>query len=432
MLHKVVAFTNAVRVAVAALVCCGTSVLAQSQSGDQVAIQLGAIQLRISDVKSATAQNQANALVQGRLAMATTDFTYSTTKFVSGSTPQAPQSSTFRDQLYQAVQAALASPLDVQISGNVPLSGGSSVAVSAGLSPVKTTASAVLETALRRIPNSGPGLVGSAVDASVNERFGKPGKGEDNARKAATMAMSYSLRTYAAGTVQWPATSTTPPSLPNFSLTTVNGVPPSQNGLMDAAAAIAANAINGLGDLKGNDSSVAAMTTALVRGADQFQKTSQQIGSAGASFRFGGTISAASTGLIAQFAGDANNNWSSLSVLDAIVQGAVQAVSKRNLIAVAYGVAAGFSGTYFATNDNSPTGFDINDATSDIIAALQSAGCVNSKNQVNFNKAVFDGLNMGLSGNWSDPVNGLAGIDGIKDFTVVNGVGAPLTDTVGL
>ncbi len=400
-----------------------------AQSLDQIAIQLGAIQLGIADISTATAQQQANALVQGQLALAASQSSFNPANFVVGATTPAPQSTTFQQQLYTATEKALSDPLTVEVAGLVTVGGSvKPVKAKGSLDPAGTTASSILDETLKRLPNNGPGLVGQAVAAAVAspQVFGKPGTGLADANKAAGLAMKATLQTYAKGTQQWAGV----PPLPNFTDETVNGVPPNLNGLTDAAAAVAANSINGLGAvLKSVPGNVSAMTATLISSALSTQKSSQAIVD-GDSPRYGGTVSASSTGIVAQVAGNQQSTWAG-PVLQAVVDGAISA-AKKEVLAVAYGVSAGFAGTYIGTG-GAVASFDKNVVAGDILASFQGTKGVTKKNQASVSAAILAGLNVGLdAANWNDPVNGVAGIGGIKDFTVVNGTGSPLTDTVGL
>lgn len=418
------------------LLCCGLFGWNSAQAqltDDQIAIQLGAIQLGIADLSTATAQEQVNALAQGRLALKATQTKFDPQAFVAGATTPQPQSAEFRTQLEQATQNALANPLSLLVNGRATLANGRSVKAKGKLDPSATTASAIVNTALRRIPNASPQLVVNGIQAAAADKFGKPGTGLKDAYRLAERAMTVGLRTYAKGTRQWGPISSTAPSLPNFSDATVDGVAPSLNGLMDAASGIAANAINALGTLKTTPDVVAGITASLVKGAARFQKTSQTtIG--GQLVRYGGTTSATATGLVGQVAGTAQSDWTNATsgdLLNAIVRGAMRS-SRKQVVSIAYGAAVGFAGTYTATG-GSAAAFDINTAAADILGSFKATKAVRAKNEFDVNSAILAGLNVGLnSANWSDPVNGVAGLGGIKDFTVVNGGGAPLTDTVGL
>lgn len=427
--------TNIIAFSLSILVLGGSS-LSASQQSDQIAVHLGAIQLGIPDLASASDQQKANALAQGRLALGATQAKFNPDSFVEGAVTPSPQSEAFRTQLLQAVQKALTAPLNGSISGNVALQNGKQSKVNAVLDPALTTASAILDFALKRIPNTGPGLAIAAIEAAVAspQKFGAPGTGVADANKAAGIAMNLALRTYAKGTRQWGPTSTTPPSLPNFSGKPVNGVAPSLNGLMDAAAATAANAINALGSaLKDDPDVVAGITASLVKSAARFQKISQTPPE-GTPARFGGTAGATATALVSQVAGNAQADWTNATsgdLLNAIVSGAMKA-AKRQVVAVAYGAAAGFAGTFVATG-GSQAAFDINAVAAKILASFKETKAVKASNEVSVNAAILAGLNVGLDqANWNDAADGVAGIGGIKDFTVVNGSGTPLTDTVGL
>lgn len=400
------------------------------QQSDQIAIQLGAIQLGL-EIASATSSDKARALAQGRLALGATTATFPTINFVAATTPS-PQSSEFREQLQQATIAALQNPVTDRISDSVTLHNGRVIRVTGNLNPGLTSASKIFNLVTLRLPNIPPGLVFDAIASSGN--FGAAGSGPADANRIAERAMVNALTTYARGTRQWGPVSTASPSLPNFGTSTVNGVVPSLNGLMDAASAVAANSISALasGDPASLDpDATAAMTASLIKGAATFQKMSQTV-VGGQTPRYGGALGATTTGLIAQFAGVAQGDWNNLAtgdLLNAVVSGALTA-AKNQFIAIGYGAAAGFAGTYTATGG---TSLAVNTVAASILASFQGTQLVPSKRLPQLNAAIVAGLRAGLdAANWSDPVNGVAGIGGIKDFTVVNGTGAPLTDTVGL
>ena len=400
------------------------------QQSEQVAIQLGAIQLGIANIGAASAQQKADALAQGRLALGATATTYNPSVFVKGYTADnpSPQSQDFRDQLEQATLAALQSPVTVNVNSRVTLADNKSIVVRGSLAAGLTTASQIFNFTTGRIPNISPGLVAEAIKAALAVPRVFRGSGSADVNLVAESAMLNALRTYAFGTRQWGPISTTSPSLPNFSTLVVNGVAPSINGLMDAASAVAANAINALDSSNPND--IAAMTASLVRGAAIYQKTSQTVVS-GTVPRFGGAVAAATVGLVAQVAGEKQNDWSDEPLLNAVVSGAMTG-AKRQFVAIGYGAAAGFAGTYIAT-EGDVNAFNLNSVAADIFSSFQTLNLVQNKNLAQLNAAILAGLRAGLDeANWTDPVNGIAGIGGIKDFTAINGEGTPLTDTVGL
>jgi hypothetical protein len=372
-------------------------------------------------------------MAQGRLALAATQGKFNPQAFVVDSVVPEPQSSAFRTQLEQAVINALANPVNLAVNGTAPLKNGKNSKIKVTLASSKTTASAILSQALARIPNAGPLLVSKTIESAVADNYGKPGTGLNDAYKAATLAMRSGLKTYVKGTRQWGVLTSTGPSLPNFTPNTANGVNPNLDGLMNAASAISANAVNALGASK-NPDTVTNMTAALVKGAFVFQKSSQSLMNGTQLARYGGAVSAASTALVAQVAGVAENDWTNVStgaLLTAVVNGAMQA-AKSQVVAVAYGAAAGFAGTFIGTG-GVLADFDVNATTAAILASFQTAKGVTAKNKANVNQAILAGLNAGLNqANWNDPINGVAGVGGIKDFTVVNGTGDPLTDTIGL
>lgn len=135
-----------------------------SQQGDQVAIQLGAIQLGIN-LGTATPQQQANALYQGRAVLLARANSKTVLQTAAGNfTASDVQKTAFQKQIFTATQRALNSPVTLTISKqSISLSNGRSTVVSAILTPRKTTASAILSLSLARIPNYGPSLVQTAV-----------------------------------------------------------------------------------------------------------------------------------------------------------------------------------------------------------------------------------------------------------------------------
>ena len=335
---------------------------AVTQQSDQVAVQLGAIQLGYTlPVTALTTQQQANALQQGRLALGATVTTYSKTVFVAGASCPNPQSQSFRSELYSATMNALTTPVSNTITSlKVTNSAGTATTVTATLNPTLTTPDLVQSVSTALVPNYGPAFVSNAVVASmayttnsngiVLPVYGpQPSTANINkyatnsyalnkttsaaqlvtAGKAASAAMTAALKVYATGTVNWAAypTTGTPTNsayLPNFGTTTVNtgsnAYAPNQTGLADAAAAVAAAAINGLGAINTNSvnlnsglygittSNATSIASALTKAAVAYQATSTMAIS-GETHYASGALGADAFGLITQTAGQTNSVW---------------------------------------------------------------------------------------------------------------------------
>ena len=487
-----------------------------TEQTDQVAVQLGAIQLGYSGlVSSLTSQQQANALTQGNLALAATTANYSASvsagKFVANATCPNPQSSTFRVQLYTATVNALQYPV-TNLSGisklTVTYASGKTTIVTADLNPTKTTPDLVAGVSTAKIPNYGSSFASNAVAASLACTTNTNGivfpvwgaqpssanvtKYATNsyalnvttqkaqlatAGKAASAAMTAALKVYATGTVNWAAypktgVPTNGSYLPNFGTTTINSgtnaQSPNQTGLADAAAAVAAESINGLGAINTNSSLVnsglygittsnaTSIAQALTTAALAFQATSTKVISGETHYSYG-ALGADAFGLITQTAGTTNAVWGGqatgglTSILNGLVNGMVKAVgasSTSNVSALIGGVAQGFYADYLATCYNTSTTpisqnafFSNNGGT--IAGAFTAAGVKNISSST-FSTAItsaFNGIhnaayNNGLSllapSAWNTTNFPIAGYNGVNKLGYLNGVGTPVTDTVGL
>lgn len=485
-------FKKTIRIVVALALTTTAAITTASatQQSDQVAIQLGAIQLGITNLATATPLQQAQALTQGRQVLASTATKAQPVVAGQSFTTNQVQTSTLQDQIYAATQAALTNPVNILItpSQKVALNNGKSVTVAnkTAVNPKKTTASAIILYSLPTIPNYGPSLVQTAVSSAfaggTNPVFGYTGSTTQkleaaqltDAGKAASAALSYSLKAYKTGTKNWagvPKTGTVTNAvyLPNlgttpFPSTTVsNQQLPTPTLITKFASAIAANAINGLGEISGGaagtygktQANVQSLTTALVKGAVAFQKTSisQDTGQ-----RTVGAIGASVLGIVSQVSGDQNetfgtadqNNLFNKAVLQGVVTGAVSA-GKTYAWAVAIGIAQGFTGTYLETT-YSASGTPVSNATfladnaAAIVTALQSAngGKVFTAAQLGtyattgLLSAVTAGINAMYTafdvadGGANPTFQNITGSAGIKNFGLVNGIGTPVTDTVGL
>jgi hypothetical protein len=493
---------------------------ASTPEGDQIAIQLGAIQLNLKPSDLSIATNAANALVQGQNAMALTLAKTSTQPYVlnytNGAWPS-PQTVDFRLQYYNAVQAALTNPQSVTLSKvTVKTITGTGTratsSVSATLAPSKTTPAAILQVASAAIPNRLPGLVQTAVAASMNYTttngvvvpvFGtanaQPKGGLTNAAtrnvynqgqaaaqllvatKAATTALTAACKAYPTGTANWAGFptngTTTNPVLPNFSTNTlgqVGAVNPDANqapdltGLANAAAAVSANAIaaltNNPGSVKYFGQTVAnvqTMTKTLITTAATYQPVSTATVSSGTDLYSGytyGSIGASTFGVTTQVSGSNNYYFDSTlssskdkaALLNGVLFGAVSAVkaNQDNVNAVASGFTQGFMFTYLFTTTET---IDVangswlsnyqTDNTSFINKALQRAY---GKTTVDFTslingemQSLWTDYKAYIKGNRDDITvfNNIPGAQGIinsGNFPYLNGVGTPVTDTVGL
>jgi formylglycine-generating enzyme required for sulfatase activity len=121
-----------------------SAALAQTSTAvnDQIAIQLGAIQMGyttpfvLTASSNATVKQQAcNALVQGRKAMAATAAAPGVNVQGAVNVP-AVDTVEFRDQLYQAVENVVTTPLKATVSGVATLVGGKKVSARAYLNPL--------------------------------------------------------------------------------------------------------------------------------------------------------------------------------------------------------------------------------------------------------------------------------------------------------
>ncbi len=511
--------------AVVAIIAGGASqAYAQNTATDQIAIWLGATQLGYSSsyTPGANPTNDASALRQGQLALAATAANFNTTAFVvrPGTTNRAvvpnPQSAAFRSQYLAAVQRALTTPTTrsltrVPVVTQNPTSGRLSTnPISGNLNPASTTPTLILDSVVAKMPNFAPAIVSNAVAATMAGTTGtngvfipvwgavpKPTKANlsssnninlfnsrtastqlSNAGKAASAALTAASKAYTRGTVNWqgwPATGATNSNgyLPNFGVTTLGPKggtgsqiqAPNLTGLADAASAVAANAINGLGNFNTNAiapygksaTNVQFMTQQLIKAASAFQATSTR-GNTGVPNYSSGSLGAASFGITAQVAGNRNDSWGGqatsdtfTTLLNGVVRGAVTAVGRTspNLGAIAVGVAQGFTATYLQTTFNAKQSFVSrskfladNVSNNAIAAAFQAAGVTgNSLSQVS--SSISSGVNQAWNafnqqtGQWNLAQYPMAGAKGVNlqlggTRALLNGVGTPVTDTTGL
>jgi hypothetical protein len=514
--------------AAAAIVASGASQAhAQNAASDQIAIKLGATQLGYPSSYTPGTNNlwDASALRQGQLALAATTANVNTTAFVvspviPGNTNPTvvpnPQSATFRSQYLAAVQSALTNPTIRTITNqtiqtyNPRTRTYVNVAnVKGTLSTASTTPTLILNSVVAKMPNFGPAIVSNAVaatmagttgtngiftpvwgavpkptaanlkdQASINTFNSKTASTQlSNAGKAASAALTAASKAYTKGTQNWQGFPTTgnPTNtsyLPNFGTKALgqkgltNNQAPNLLGLADTASAVAANAINGLGNFNTNSATapygksatnVQFMTQQLIKAASAFQKSSTTV-ITGVPNYSSGSLGAASFGITTQVAGDQNSSWGGqaspdafTTLLNGVVRGAVAAVGKTstNLGAIAVGVAQGFTATYLQTTYNANGSFvtldqflQENVGNNAIAAAFQAAG-VTGTSLSRVSSSISSGVNQAWNafnqqtGQWNLAQYPMAGAKGINlqlggSSALLNGVGTPVTDTTGL
>jgi len=309
----------------------------------------------------------------------------------------------------------------------------------------------------------------------------------NNAAAVAKAALTAAAKAYLTGTKQWAAVPKTGPAsnsvyLPNFSTKAIgptgNPQPVDLKGLANAAAAVAANAINGLGaqniytnpvatntaQLYGKtQSNVIVISKALILAAATFQKNSAAASTADSTRYVSGSLGATSLGLITQVSGSDNTEWASsptVKLLQGVVTGAVAAVGKTsaNLSAIVTGISQGFYAVYVSTHvatigDPTLTPSQFASGTvlehtynnaSDILAAFVNAGVTaatlakyqitTTSIQTAFNN-VASAISSATNGVWANTISGARGINlgvGTNTTPLLNGVGTPVTDTIGL
>jgi len=520
-----------------------------TQENDQLAIQLGAIQLGYTTNSAWTTNSQliANALTQGNqalLAKTTAAYTqYVGTTNISTNNAPAAQTSSFRDQLYQATLSALSAPvtytnkivtpINVVVWTSSTKKTSTNKVTTLSLNPTLTTPTKIAGLATTRIPDKSLGLISNAVAASVfiastntngvvYPLFGAQPAAASvktatnaqnvynlnvktanaqivNAGTVANAAMTAALKAYAEGTTQWVAVNaktgpvTNTAYLPNYTTKaigpTLNAQNPALLSLANAAAAIAANAINGLGSINTNSTpstaalygktagNVQAIAKQLTLAAAKYQATSvaKVTTPANSPYYTSGALGANALGMISQVSsltpGVANDTWGNstgsttglTSILVGIVKGAVSAVGAKsaNLQPIATGIAQGFYATYLRTfQDTNPGQTPKNAAvfagnnnnSTQIVNAFIAAGVSSatlhsySITAPNVQVAFQNVYNAYIAGNtnqfgaWNFTDTTVSGAKGINLTTtnsqtlppLLNGVGTPVTDTVGL
>jgi hypothetical protein len=528
-------------IAIPALVITAATASAQTQQNNQLALQLGAIQLGYTTNATWYTNSQllGNALIQGQKALLATTTNKYVAYVVDGTNAPATnqpvaQSGDFRSELYQATLNALNSPVlntnkytttnAISVVTYNPKNGKltTNKITSFGLNPVLTTPTAVLAIVNARVPNFDPGLISNAVASTMMTTSGTNTNGVlfpiwgpqpsaaklktatnaanvnslnastaatqlKNATAVASAAMTASLKAYVAGTKQWAGVPKTGPAtngvyLPNFS-SKAQG--PSTNqlatdifGISSAAAAASANAINGLISSSTNQlygqsfTNVMSMTKALAKVAVTFQNTSLTVVSGRPTTSIG-ALGAFSLGVVSQLAGNNNDNWipstqSTNSVLQGMLDGAVASVKAgggsstvltQRVNAVVAGVAQGFLGTYLETAGYNNSFADVDNKTTvntlsqtDLATSVQAAlslakltlpaSTFNLASLQNLIDTAFDQTYKAFGydpatgkytpGTYAPNISSLTGAAGINNFNLVNGVGTPVTDTIGL
>jgi hypothetical protein len=274
-------------------------------------------------------------------------------------------------------------------------------------------------------------------------------------------------------------------SLQSFASRTNN---PSLLGLADAASAVAAQAINGLGATNANPmgstsyftgqttNSIYNLTKTLTIAASGFQVASTNTANPVTTPVYAnGALSAQGLGLITQVSGVNNGNWGATnntsfrtSLLDAVVRGVTAALginSTSNLNSVATGITEGFYATYIATSGTNQV--SIGKFTQDNVANIAAAfnvfgGVTNTAVLTSISNSIVDGIyqigkvsgaisgnsvtnsyaslagltsatgNVSMLTNSSNYTNNtIAGARGVNYFAYLNAVGNPVSDTTG-
>jgi hypothetical protein len=491
----------------------GLAQTVSAQSSNQFALQLGALQLGYisnspASTTSLTPQQIANALIQGSLGLqATSTGAY---PYVIGAVNLPPaQSDAFRQLVYTATVFALNSPAVYTNTTSLPVLVTNPIShtsftsnTMAALSPVNTLPNSVFSTLANRVPNMSAGAVSNAVAASMAFKTNSSGvyipvwgagptalqiqqaatnstirtavnqttynTQLTNAITVAKKALTATTSTYISGTAQWapvPTNGVVPGNtyLPNYSNTAIpnsNTVfqQPNLKGLANAAAAIAANAVNGLGNPNANQTangpygktptSVQQMTFGLISAASTTQAISTTPvviqGTTYSGYALFGSVGATAFGVTTQVAGRNTTQWGGsspffTSLLQGVVNGAVQA-DATDVPAIARGVSQGFYANYLHYATGTPqtfAQFQSNNTTA-IVTAFQTAGAQSSYNGITLTTIVnnaIQSLAVNLGNNNYAAIAGASGINLTNTITssgVFSGVGTPVTDTLGL
>lgn len=431
-------------------------------ANDQVAIQLGALQLGIDLTSNSTTDLQrAQALVQGRAVIRS-----SATRAQVGVqgfpiNPATIQTDALRSQIRQATILALSSPVTSSFTQTVTLDNGRTSSVRATLNPRTTTASAIFGFATTRIPNFSPSLVTDAITGALStsapNTFVFNYKDESSMlkdiNKLSADAMKKALKAYARGTVNWagvPAAGVGNGTfLPNFSARPIqprssSPQAPDLSGLANAAAAVsgaAADALNAnLGSLSSEAIRLSAMTnlaTSLVKGAASFQRTSTTLG---LDALVGGAVAGSGFGQVAMVADPVASHWgtqANLSIMNGIIAGGVKG-SSANAYAFAWGVATGYAVVWAEQNNPDSDAFNaFRTASLPLIEAQLIANKVKTSGKfdqgggvtpITLNNLLLNAFNTAFTAFQAQDYSNIAGGLGLQ----LPGTPTPVTDTVGL
>jgi hypothetical protein len=399
----------------------------------------------------------------------------------------AATNSSLNAKVLKATLAALAQPVSITVNN-----GGNVISISA----TNTMPSALVAAALQIAPNYAPQLAYNAVAASTAftstnigtntflvPRFGTfpTTTATDPASVLAVNSNTYNMMIANASQA---ASNAMNASLQSFASRTNN---PSPLGLADAASAVAAQAINGLGatnaNLMGSTSYFAGQTTnsiynltkSMTIAAAGFQVASTTTANAVTTPIYtNGALSAQGLGLITQVSGVNNEIWGATnntsyrtSLLNAVVKGVTSALginATANLASVATGITEGFYATYIATSTNQVS---IAKFTQDNVANIALSfnvfgGVTNTSVLSTITNSIVDGIYQigkvsgaitgtsvqatyaslsGLTNSFgsvstltnsiSYTNNTIAGAKGVNYFAYLNAVGTPVSDTTG-
>ncbi|GAB4183524.1 MAG: hypothetical protein Fur0032_24490 [Terrimicrobiaceae bacterium] len=431
---------------------------AEATATDQVAIQLGAIQLGIDLTSNSTTDLQrAQALAQGRAVLRST-----VKKAQVGVAPISAseiQTEALRSQILEATKRALSSPVTATFTQTVTLTNNKTTSVRASLDPKKVTASSIFDLATKRIPNFSPGLIVDGIEGALAQSGGSfvfnykdEGSMLKDVNKLAANAMKAGLKAYARGTVNWAGVPSSGVGngtfLPNFSSKPIqpkssSPQAPDLAGLANAAGAIAAAAAETLDNSTLSSPSVktAAMTnlaTSLVKGAASFQRTST---TTGLNALVGGAVAGSGFGQVVMLAdtnGGSNDMWNNqtnLAIMNGIIAGGVKG-SKSNAYAFAWGVASGFVAAYYESGGTT----DINTFKTNNINAIltqftdngvKTSGKFDSGSgvaPVTLETVLSEAMDAAYDAFVANDYSTIAGGLGVS----LPGTPTPVTDTVGL
>lgn len=455
-----------------------TPVARAGQADDQIALQLGALQLGLTDgtqafqVDNTNPEEAAQALTQGRIILKATSKSkgdFGVAGFTTNNTTI--QSSDLRGQIYTATLLAVQSPQKFAVKSQevtvVNAGKTSTLKLTASLDPKKTTASAIFSYAISssRIPNFAPGTISDAITSALANEDGvytfnyKDQKAAlADVNKIAAAAMKAGLTAYARGTINWagvPSTGTLLGAtyLPNFgskplpntkvSVSQQQAINP--RGLANAASAISAAATQALNaalpdtdtaEVLAKKAAFSNLAASLVKGAATFQKTSllQTSTDSSKNGRLGGAVAATGLALASEVAGgeaNFNDNTIDNALLTGIIEGGVKG-SAANVPAFATGVAGGFVAAYHI-GGNDVNAFDVTLNTQAItnafIAAKAKSSYTIGKDSTQLSTIVTNAINTMIAAINSGDYFSIAGSEGLN---LESGSLDPVTDTTGL